>query len=88
MQDRQSPGKCVQNVPRRLRFKAPIDLTDFMKLAIDAYWDSYRACAPPPGDPNPKTFASEQDFVDSLVVFIEQRVRALPLPSKSVRGNP
>lgn len=61
----------------------PIQIGDFLQLAIAAYHDAARACTAPPGTPNSKTFATSQDFVDSLVVFTTQRIRALPLtPAK------
>jgi len=65
------------------RFPLPIAVGDFMKLAMAAYFDAGAACTPPPGTPNAKTFATPQDFIDSLVVFTTQRIRALPLtPAK------
>lgn len=67
-------------------FPLPISVGDFMHLAMSAYHDAGVACTAQPGTPNAKTFATPQDFVDSLVVFTTQRIRALPLtPAK--RGD-
>lgn len=67
-------------------FVVPIAVGDFLQLAMAAYYDAGAACTAPPGTPNAKTFATPKDFLDSLVVFTTQRIRALPLtPTK--RGD-
>jgi hypothetical protein len=79
----------AQQLPPRNnpKFELPITLGDFMRLAMSAYNDAGIACTAPPGTPNAKTFATPQDFVDSLVVFTTQRIRALPL-TPTTRGTP
>lgn len=56
----------------------PIAIGDFMQLAMKAYWDANAACMPPPGTQHRGRHATSDEFIDSVILFVTQRLHALP----------